>query len=67
MDFKKYITLKISSEEMKKIIVDYLKREGYCTKSDDVKFLLDKKYEGHYPYESLVYRFVGCEINIVED
>lgn len=60
MEIKKSVSISIEENEIKNLIVDYLKKEGYEANIDDMKFVIDTKsdvspdvydmYDYSYPY-----------------
>lgn len=68
MEVKKNITINIEEDEIKKMVVNYLKNEGYEATVDDVHFVIDTKtdyspdiydaYDYSYPY------LKGCNVTI---
>lgn len=68
MEVKKNITISIEEDEIKKMVVSYLKNEGYEATVDDVSFVIDTKtdcspdiydmYDYSYPY------LKGCNVTI---
>ena len=71
MEVKKNITISIEEDEIKKVIVDYLKNDGYEATVDDVRFVIDTKteyspdvydcYDYSYPY------LKGCCVTIMRN
>lgn len=68
MEIKKNITINLSEEDVKKIIADHLKKEGYKVSVDDVKLLISKKWTDDYDerYQNEVLCFDGCSVSCAE-
>lgn len=68
MEIKRNLTIKVTEEEIKNIIVDYLKENGYRVSADKVNFLINKKrtedYDERFQIETLCLE--GCVVNITE-
>ena len=68
MEIKRNLTIKVTEEEIKNIIVDYLKENGYMVSADKVNFLINKKrtedYDERFQIEKLYLE--GCVVNIAE-
>jgi hypothetical protein len=68
MEIKRNLTIKVTEEEIKNIIVDYLKENGYMVSADKVNFLINKKrtedYDERFQIEKLYLE--GCVVNITE-
>lgn len=47
MDIKKNITITLSEEDVKEIISDYLNRNGYVVKKDNVTLSVGSRIEGY--------------------
>lgn len=47
MEIKKNITIELSENDVKEIIVDYLKREGYAVSIDNVSLSVGSRIEGY--------------------
>ena len=47
MEIKKNITIELSENDVKEIITDYLKREGYGVTVDNVSFSVGSRLEGY--------------------
>lgn len=68
MEVKKSIIINIDEDEIKNMVVDYLRTKGYGADVDDVKFVIDTKteyspdvydfYDYSYPY------LKGCSVTI---
>lgn len=66
MEIKKNITINLSDDDVKEIIVDYLKREGYDITTNDVSFSISSRCEGYGTAEHNVSYFKGACINYKE-
>ena len=68
MEVVKSLTIKLSEEEVKTIISNYLKKEGYDVSTDDVNCLVSKKWTEDYNelYQNEVLCFDGCVIRLTE-
>ena len=66
MEIKKNITINLSEEDVKKIIADYLKREGYDVTVNDVSLSIGSRCEGYGTAEHKVSYFKGAYINCKE-
>ena len=47
MEIKKNITIELSENDVKEIIADYLKREGYRVTAEDVSLSVGSRIEGY--------------------
>lgn len=47
MEIKKNITIELSENDVKEIIADYLKREGYAVTVNDVSLSAGSRIEGY--------------------
>ena len=61
------ITVKLSPDQIAKIIADYLRENGFVTHSQNVNFKVDFHFEGFGRDEHKVYEFGGCEADCVLD
>ena len=68
MEIKKNTTINLTEEDVKDIIVEHLKKEGYKVSSDDVKLLVNKKFTDDYDerFQNEVLYFEGCKVNCTE-
>lgn len=66
MEIKKNITIELSENDVKEIIADYLKREGYAVKSDDVSFSIGTRCEGYGMAETYINYFKGAFVKCKE-
>lgn len=64
MDIHKKITIKISPNELKDIIIDYLIEHGYNVMDSDINFHVSTHLEGYGVGEHEVKSFDGCSVNI---
>lgn len=64
MEIKKNITIELSENSVKEIIVDYLKKEGYQVNVEDVNFSIGTRYEGFGRTEHPVNYFEGAYIKL---
>ena len=60
MNIKTSIQINLSSDDIKEIIVGYLKNEGYDFSVDDVVFSAGTRYEGYGMNEHPVSYFDGA-------
>lgn len=51
MEVKKSIVITLTENEVKQMVVDYLKGKGYLTEANNVKFVIDQKVESYYDDE----------------
>jgi hypothetical protein len=63
MEIKENITINLSEEDVKEIIVDYLNKKGYKVKSDNVKLSIGSRLEGYGMMEHEVTYFKGAYVN----
>lgn len=68
MEIKKNLIIKLTEEDVKNIIADHLKKNGYKVSTDDVKLLVNKKWTEDYDerYQNEVLYFESCVVNLVE-
>ena len=62
MNINKNITINLSTDEIKEIIVDYLSKEGYNTTVDNVTFNVQTVCTGYGLMESYNYVLDGCNV-----
>lgn len=69
MEVKKNLTINLNEEDVKNIIADYLKKEGYNVSVNDVKLLVNKKWTEDYDerYQNEILYFESCIVNLVKD
>lgn len=68
MEIKKNLTINLTEEDVKNIIADHFKKEGYKVSTEDVKLLVNKKYTEDYDerYQNEILYFSGCNVNCAE-
>lgn len=66
MEIKKNITIELSENDVKDIIVDYLKREGYVVVAKDVRLSVGSRLEGYGMAEHPVNYFEGAFVKCKE-
>ena len=66
MEIKKNITINLSEDDVKQIIVDYLKREGYEVVVSDVSLSVGSRIKGYGMGEYSVEYFKGAYVNCKE-
>ena len=66
MEIKKNITIELSENDVKEIIADYLKREGYEVRVSDVDCSIGTRCEGFGRAETYVPYFKGAFIKCKE-
>ena len=66
MEIRKNITINFSEEDVKKIIVDYLNREGYDVEVSNVKLEVGTTTVGYGMAEHMVTRFKGAYVDCKE-
>ena len=66
MEIKKNITINLSEDDVKQVIADYLKREGYDVTVNDVSLSVGSRIEGYGTAEHEVNYFKGAYINCKE-
>lgn len=54
MNIKKNITIHLSEGDVKEIIADYLKKEGYSVEAEDVRLTVGYSMNEHYFKEASV-------------
>lgn len=62
MEAKFNITIKLSPDDVKQIIAEYLAKEGYSVKPDDIKFGISEKCHGYGMGEHYTTVFSGCSV-----
>ena len=67
MEIKKNITINLSENDVKEIITDYLKREGYDVTVNDVTLSIGSRCEGYGDAEHEVNYFKGVYVNYVDE
>ena len=48
MNIKKNITIRLSGDDVKEIIADYLKKEGYSVEAKDVRLTVGSRTVGYF-------------------
>lgn len=66
MDIKKNIAINLSEDDVKQIIVDYLKGVGYDVTTNDVSLSIGSRTEGYGMAEHEVNYFNGAYVNCKE-
>lgn len=66
MEIKKNIIIELSENDVKEIIVDYLKEKGYPVSSDNITFSIKSRLEGYSLVEHSVNYFEGAYIKYKE-
>ncbi len=66
MEIKKNITINLSEDDVKQVIADYLKREGYDVTTNDVSLSVGSRIEGYGMGEYSVEYFKGAYVNCKE-
>lgn len=66
MEIKKNITIELSENDVKEIITDYLRREGYKVSVNDVNLSVDSRLEGFGMAEHEVNYFKGAYVKCKE-
>lgn len=68
MEIKRNLIIKLTEEDVKNIITDHLKKNGYNVSADNVIFLINKRrtedYDERYQIERLYLE--SCVVNIAE-
>ena len=66
MKIKKNITINFSEDDVKQIIAEHVKREGYETTVENVDIFVGSRLEGFGMAEHPVYYFKGCNVSCKE-
>lgn len=66
MEIKKNITVELNENDVKKIIVDYLKRDGYEVSENNVTLSVGTRLEGYGMAEHQVTYFKGAYVKCKE-
>lgn len=66
MKIEKNIEIKLSPEDCKKIIANYLTKEGYNVTPENINFDVSTQLEGYGTMEHEVTKFRGCSIRCKE-
>ena len=64
MNVEKKITISLSESDVKEIVAEYLKKEGYNVAANDVKISVGTKWEGWGLDEHQVTYFKECSVVI---
>ena len=67
MNIKTSIKIELSADDVKEIIINYLKNEGYDFSVDDVVFSVGTRYEGYGMSEHPVNYFDGVYVKRKEN
>ena len=62
MEIKKSITINLSEDDLRKIVADYLQKDGYKVEEKDVDFLIRYRCEGYGMMEHEVSYLKGCNV-----
>ena len=66
MDIKKSITINLSPDDVKRIISDYLTKDGYSVSPVDIEFDIGEECHGYGVGEHYEYVFEGCSVRCKE-
>lgn len=66
MEIKKNITINLSEDDVKQVIANYLKREGYDVTVKDVSLSVGSRLVGYGMSEHSVNYFKGAYVNCKE-
>lgn len=66
MEIKKNITINLSEDDLKKIVADYLQKDGYSVKEEDVSFSVGRQIKGYGMQEYEELYFKGCNVKCSE-
>ena len=68
MKIKKNLTINLSEKEVRNIISNFLRMEGYNVFEDDVEMLVTKKYTEDYDerFQQEILCFEGCIVHCIE-
>lgn len=58
----KKITIELTPDDLREIVADYLKKDGYEVSKEDVKFDVRRRLEGYGPGEHEVTELTGCKV-----
>lgn len=51
MEIKKTITINLTTDEVKEMVIDYLRSKGYTATNDDVNFVIDNEIKTYHDEE----------------
>lgn len=66
MQIKKNITIEFSESDVQEIIADYLNKQGYNVKANDVELDVGSKWTGYGTDERKVYYFEAARVKYKE-
>lgn len=66
MEIKKNITIEFSEADVKEIIADFLKKDGYNVTANDVRLVVGSRLEGYGMAEHPVHYFEGAFVKCNE-
>ena len=66
MEIKKNITIELTEDDVKEIIVNYLMRDGYDVTVDDIRLSVGSRLEGFGMMEHPVNYFEGAYVKCKE-
>lgn len=64
---EKNIAIKLTEQNVKEIIADYLVREGYKVKADEVEFLISHEWKGYGSDEHCEHRLTCAQVKYREE
>lgn len=64
MNIKKNITIHLSAGDVKEIIADYLKKEGYSVEAEDVRLTVGSRTVGYFMDEYDEHYFKEASVDI---
>ena len=67
MKINKRVTLTFKEEDVKGIICEYLKSQGYTVNIEDIVLDIGTTTAGYGPMEHQVTRFKECRVEVKED
>ena len=64
MEIKKNLIINLTTEDVKNIITEYVKKQGYNVCNDDLKFIIKKRYteDCDERFQAEILCFEGCNI-----
>ena len=67
MKINKHITLTFAEADVKEIIREYLKTQGYLVDTEDIQLNIGRRTEGYGYGEHDVFYFEECRVEVKED
>ena len=58
------INITVSQENIKELICQYIKENGYMVNPEDIEFVIEKNMKGFPPYNSEVFELTSAKVKV---